>query len=207
MKKYKYVSSQIWIVAALTFGLLLVGCGDDTAPASTVAPNTTPESARATDTPLPVATSVKASIPAVTSGDSRKPLNSPLNSPIQAQTVGGDVSPKQRSVWNTTVGTDNMTGDCKASVLPAYGLVQITPNLAAKSLTWKNQEPEPYTLQASAPNQFQYSGPTVTKDGTVTMTVTFTDDKNFSMTRDFVATNAPGCNHHHDYVGVFQWNK
>ncbi len=187
--------------------LLLAGCGDNAA-----APTATPVPAppQATATPMPAAVTalptVKVSLPSVSTGNgaSGKPLVSPLNSPIQAA-AAGDAAPKQRSVWNTTVSTDNMTGDCKASVLPVYGLVQITPE--GDTLTWKNQEPKPYLMKKIAANQFQYVGPSVVNDGTVTMTATFVDDKSFSMTRDFVAKGVPGCRHHHDYVGVFQWNK
>ena len=195
----------------LATALLLVGCGDDSASATpTVVPSREPP--KIIDTAAPAApaaeATVKVSLPAVSNPGAKAdtPLISPLNSPIQAAGAGG-FAPKQRSVWNTTIGTDSMAGDCKASVLPVYGLVQITPENGGDTLNWKNQEPKPYTLKKIALNQFQYVGPSVTNDGTVTMTATFVDDKSFSMTRDFVANNTPSCNHHHDYAGVFQWNK
>jgi len=191
-------SNQYLGALVLALALALTGCGGDEAtPTPTTAPSTQSTNAtEATNTPVS-----KVAIPAVSAGGASSPLNSPLNSPLAS---GGPV-PTQRGVWNTTVGTDNMTGDCKASVLPAYGLVQITPQ--GSTIEWKNQEPQPYTMQQIAPTQFQYAGPTVSKDGTVTMTVTFVDDKNLTMIRDFVATDAPACTHHHEYAGVFQWNK
>ncbi len=198
--------------ATLLIAVVLVGCGDSSATPTAVP---TSEPPKATNVVAPTvapaestaAPTIKVSVPNVSGGnaDSGKPLVSPLTSPIQAQAIGA-AAPKQRSVWNTTIGTDHMTGDCKASVLPVYGLVQITPE-SSDTLTWKTQEPKPYTMNKITANQFQYVGPSVINDGVVTMTVTFVDDKNFSMMRDFVAKNTPGCNHHHDYAGVFQWNK
>ena len=101
-----------------------------------------------------------------------------------------------------------MTGDCtKGSVLPAYGLVQITPaeTGAGDSLEWKNQEPKPYAMARAAANSYVYAGPNSIHDGVVTMTVTFVDDKNLKMLRQFTSQNDPACTHTHEYTGVFQW--
>jgi len=97
-----------------------------------------------------------------------------------------------------------MSGECaKGSVLPVYGLVQITPGEGG--LEWKNQEPTPYLMQRLATNQYQYAGPNSINDGVVTMTLTFVDDKTLTMVREFTASAEPGCTHKHDYAGVFQW--
>lgn len=97
-----------------------------------------------------------------------------------------------------------MSGTCtKGSVLPAYGLVQITPNDAG--LEWKNQEPKPYPMTLAEPNQFVYAGANSINDGVVTMTVTFVDDKNLTMLRQYTPNNDPACTHTHEYTGVFQW--
>jgi hypothetical protein len=90
-------------------------------------------------------------------------------------------------------------------MLPVYGLVQVTP--ADNQLTWKNQEPKPYTFKKVQTNEYQYAGPTAINDGTVTMTLKFTSDKSLEMLRQFVATADPGCLHTHTYTGTFQWNK
>lgn len=97
-----------------------------------------------------------------------------------------------------------MNGSCsKGSVLPAYGLVQITP--ADNGLEWKNQEPKPYTMARAEANVYAYAGPNSINDGVVTMTVTFLDAKNLKMVRQFTPNNDPGCTHTHEYTGVFQW--
>ena len=109
-------------------------------------------------------------------------------------------------MWNTTIGTDTMTGTCTASVLPVYGLVQITPKgNALNEIEWKNQEPKPYMLAKVQPNEYAYSGPTSINDGTVTMTVTIVDDKSLKMVRQFVSSKEPTCTHSHDYAGEFKW--
>lgn len=101
-----------------------------------------------------------------------------------------------------------MMGDCKASVLPVYGLVQITPKSNEMSeIEWKNQEPKPYKMAKVKQNAYAYSGPTSINDGTVTMTVTIVDDKTLTMTREFVSSKEPACTHTHEYTGEFKWTR
>jgi hypothetical protein len=97
-----------------------------------------------------------------------------------------------------------MSGTCnKGSVLPVYGLVQITPE--GDKLNWKSQEPAPYTFGRLQMNLYQYSGPTALRDGVVTMTLKFLSDQALEMNREFVSTADPGCLHTHVYTGTFQW--
>lgn len=97
-----------------------------------------------------------------------------------------------------------MSGECaQGSVLPAYGLVQITP--VDDGLEWKNQEPQPYVMARVEPNVYAFAGPNSIADGVVTMTVTFQDEKSLTMVREFTPQSDPGCTHRHEYAGVFQW--
>lgn len=115
-----------------------------------------------------------------------------------------DYTPTKSSVWNTTIGPDNMTGTCSGgSFLPVYGLVQIIP--AGETLTWRSQEPAPYTFSRVKLNVYSYSGPTALNDGTVTMTLTFTSATTLQMTHLYVPTADATCQHTHQYNGVFQW--
>lgn len=99
-----------------------------------------------------------------------------------------------------------MKGNCtKGSVLPAYGLVQITP--IDGGLEWKNQEPKPYAMTRIAANEYQFAGPNSINDGVVTMTVKFEDAQNLTMQREYVPNNDAGCTHVHDYKGIFKWNR
>jgi hypothetical protein len=154
------------------------------APASTATPEAT-----ATFTPIP---------------PTDTPAPTATNTPKPTAAGPANYAPAVASVWNTTIGPDNMTGTCAGSVTPAYGLLQITPS--GDTLSWKNQEPSPYTLSKTALNNYAYSGPTATNDGTVTMQVTFTSAASFQMTHTFVSNADPGCAHVHYYSGTFQWN-
>lgn len=174
---------------AVAGGALLIGlCACAAAP--------TPP-ALSTPAPLPVPTPT----PAVALQVEASPSPSPLPA---ADASVKNFAPAQRSVWNTTIGQDQMRGTCaKGSVLPAYGLVQITPG--ENGLEWKNQEPKPYPMQRLDVNRYQFAGPNSINDGVVTMTLTFVDDKNLSMLREFIADKEPDCTHTHEYTGVFQW--
>lgn len=122
----------------------------------------------------------------------------------QASPTTVDYTPTQSSVWDTTVSPDTMSGTCSTgSILPVYGLVKIT--LAGETLTWRNQEPAPYTFSRVKTNVYSYSGPTSLNDGTVTMVLSFTSATTLQMTRTFVPTADPACQHVHQYSGVFQW--
>ena len=127
---------------------------------------------------------------------------------LATQTTVKEFLPQAVSVWNTTIGPDAMTGNCKSSVLPVYGLVQVTPKGSdGNAIEWKNQEPKPYMLNKVKPNEYVYSGPTSINDGLVMMTVTIVDDKSLKMQREFVSSKELGCTHKHDYTGEFKWTR
>src|SRR5437899_315291 len=122
--------------------ILAAGCGSNVTLEPTVAP---------TNTPLPAPTATPSPVPPTAT----------------VAPNAGDYTP-QTSVWNTTIGPDTMSGTCSTgSILPVYGLVQITP--AGDTLTWRSQEPAPYTFSRVKMNVYSYSGPTSLNDGMVTM--------------------------------------
>jgi hypothetical protein len=179
--------------------LVLPACGGNATPQPTQAPAATA---------APVATSTIAPTPTAAATATAAATDTPAPSPTAAAEPGAQTNfaPKVRSVWNTAVGLDQMTGTCsQGSVLPVYGLVQITP--AGDDLTWKSQEPKPYTLKRLAVNQYEYSGPTSIDDGVVTMTLKFSSDKALEMLRVFVSKADPACTHTHEYTGTFQWER
>lgn len=116
---------------------------------------------------------------------------------------GEDFTPKSQSVWDTQVGPDSLKGCSGGSILPAYGLVQVTPE--GNSLVWKNQEPKPYTMTRVKPGVFAYEGPTALNDGTVKMVATFSGPTTVKMTRSFTPKAEASCVHTHEYTGVFKW--
>jgi hypothetical protein len=115
-----------------------------------------------------------------------------------------DYAPATGSVWEFVQGEDLMTGTCTTGpILPPYGLVQIIPG--GETLTWRSQEPAPYTFSRVQTNVYAYGGPTAVGDGIVAMTLTFTSATTLRMTRAFVPASDPGCTHTHNYSGAFQW--
>lgn len=179
--------------------MALAACGGNepaatTTPVAIITPSPAPT---AIPLPTPNATDV-----AIATATAQTALASPLQSPIGAP---ASFAPTQRSVWDTSIaGQDQMQGNCtQGSVLPAYGLVQITP--AGNGIEWKNQEPKPYAMTRIAENEYQYAGPNSINDGVVTMTVKFVDAQNLTMQREFVPKGDAGCTHVHDYKGVFKW--
>ena len=139
------------------------------------------------------------------------PETKPTEAPTTKAANTQEFLPQAISVWNTTIGADTMTGNCKASVLPVYGLVQVTPKGKKgndlQEIEWKNQEPKPYVMAKVKPNAYAYSGPTSIGDGTVTMTVSIIDDKTLTMIREFVSNKETACTHTHEYAGEFKWTR
>lgn len=191
-------------VALCACVMALVACGGGEPPATTTPPAIITPSPAATAIPLPTPNATELAISTATAKEvaTASALASPLQSPMSAP---ASFAPNQRSVWDTSiVGQDQMQGNCaQGSVLPAYGLVQITP--AGDGIEWKNQEPKPYAMTRIAQNEYQYAGPNSINDGVVTMTVKFVDAQNLTMQREFVPKSDAGCTHVHDYKGVFKW--
>ncbi len=205
--------------ALLITGLFVwsAGCGGAPVSTSTTAPLPTASNPTSTSTPALVqaptltpapSSTAEATLAATATAQAithTGAATSTLVSTVSAVSQQ-DFAPTVRQVWNTSVGLDQMTGTCsKGSMLPVYGLVQITPE--GDKLSWKNQEPAPYTFTRLRTNVYQYSGPTAIKDGVVTMTLKFDSTQSLEMLRQFVASDDPGCLHTHKYTGTFQWNK
>jgi hypothetical protein len=198
MMKWK----TLWVAGLV---VLTASCGASTSP--TLAPTSAPASA----TPAPTSTVAPSTASPTPAQQAAATLEITATTTSTAtgdsnQANPQNLAPTARSIWNTAVGLDQMQGSCpKGSMLPVYGLVQITPQ--GDQLNWKNQEPKPYTFNKVLTNEYRYAGPSAINDGTLTMTLKFTSDKTLEMLRQFVATADPGCLHTHVYTGTFQWNK
>lgn len=158
---------------------------------------------------LPMPTAIPSPIPAPTLAPAVMPTTPAPTSRVESSptaAVTTDFAPRQRSVWDTKITPGETLGNCASgSILPVYGLVQITPTEAG--LEWKNQEPVPYAMARIAPNTYRFAGPSSINDGVVTMTVTFVDEQSLVMLREFTPNADPGCIHRHEYTGEFKWFK
>ena len=116
-------------------------------------------------------------------------------------------APRQRSVWETTVGPDQMRGECpKGSIVPPYGPVLITPRDDG-GFDWKDVQNGVYAFTPTAAGAFAFAGPNGRKDGVLTMTLIFDTDKNFSMQAEYVRSDAPACTHAYEYAGVYKFDR
>lgn len=191
-----------WIrICALFMAILLAGCAGQALPGPTA---TSTQVISQTPLASPIAASPTA-VQTTAALSSITPNVSPSAPTASAGTASaGDYTPTTASVWNFVQGPDNMTGACSGEVLPPYGLVQITPG--QDSLTWRSQEPAPYTLAEVETNVYSFSGPTAVGDGTVTMQLTFTSATTLEMVRTYVPDSEPNCQHTHHYTATFEWS-
>jgi len=159
-------------------------------------------SAAPVNTPIPTPIAPPTTTP--TAAPTPTPLPTDAPEPTAPQPAAQDLAPRQRSVWDTKISPGETLGNCAGgSILPVYGLVQITPT--EEGLEWKNQEPVPYAMARLAPNVYRFAGPSSINDGVVTMTVTFVNEKSLVMLREFTPNADPGCIHRHEYTGEFKW--
>jgi hypothetical protein len=180
------------VLARLTLALVVMTLASCGAPAP-APPTASAPKAVATLAATLAPTSPAAPAPTLAPTKPFKPTDEPVE----------DFTPKAQSVWDTQVGPDSLKGCSGGSILPAYGLVQMTPE--GNTLVWKNQEPKPYTMTRVKPGVYAYEGPTAINDGTVKMVATFSGPTTVKMTRSFTPKAEAACVHTHEYTGVFKW--
>lgn len=168
-----------------------------------VEPTASPTPVPPTATAAPTETQVKSTRTSAAPTATSVPPTATAIPPSATASGPTDFTPTTASVWNFVQGPDQMNGACSGPILPPYGLVQITP--IENGLTWRSQEPTPYTFAKVNINVYSFSGATATGDGTVTMTLSFISGTELVMTRTFVPNAEPACSHTHDYTGTFQW--
>ncbi|MEO6061042.1 MAG: hypothetical protein ABIQ99_03785 [Thermoflexales bacterium] len=189
--------NKLHLRASIPFALIFVltSCSAPDSPQPTQAPPKTVPTTSATAAPPTAA--------APATADSPAPALAPTKPVKPTDEPGEDFTPKTQSVWDTQVGPDSLKGCSGGSILPAYGLVQVTPE--GNTLVWKNQEPKPYTMTRVKPGVFAYEGLTALNDGTVKMVATFSGPTSVKMTRSFTPKAETACVHTHEYTGVFKW--
>lgn len=129
--------------------------------------------------------------------------------PITAGPAGGAAGtgfvPAGQSVWQSDPGLDNLSGTCNGPAIAFCAhLVAIQPN-ADGSLSWRGQEPQPYTLYAAGENTYSYSGRNNQGNGNIQLNLTFTSENSWSMTMVQVYDNDPACNHTFYYTASRGW--
>lgn len=120
---------------------------------------------------------------------------------------GARYLPAGQSVWQANSGPDVMTGQCETPPIAVCNhLVAILPNdEAGSSITWRGQEPQPYTLTQTGPNTYAYSGPSVLGNGSVRLALTFTGPGSWSLTFTTIYADDPDCEHTFYYTATRSW--
>ena len=117
-----------------------------------------------------------------------------------ATAESGDFAPVTNSFWDISLVSYTPT-NCSNTRQTPYGLVLIAP--ADGGLLWNDQGPDDYVMSRLQTNVYQYAGPTLAGDGSLTLGVTFTDARNLAMTRVFAPSAEPDCRHTYAFQGVF----
>jgi uncharacterized protein YraI len=123
----------------------------------------------------------------------------------RSNSSAANLVPEGQSVWQANSGLDNVSGTCINPPLALCAhLAAIKPN-ADGSLTWRGQEPLPYTLSPTGGNTFAYSGRSVLGNGNVHLALTFTSDSTWSMIFTTIFDNDPQCTHTFYYTATRNW--
>lgn len=97
-------------------------------------------------------------------------------------------------IWIADPGQDILSGTCVMPPLPVCPHpTAVTPN--GGTLTWRGQEPLPYTLRLTGDNAYSFSGRNNLNNANVTMSLTFTSTSTWMMTMTQVFDNDPDCVH------------
>jgi len=119
--------------------------------------------------------------------------------------AGSGLVPAGQSVWQSDPGLDNLNGTCTGPAIALCAhLVAIQPN-ADGSLSWRGQEPVPYTIYPAGENTYSYNGRNNLGNGNIQITLSFTSDSTWSMTMTQVYDNDPACNHTFYYTANRSW--
>ena len=122
-----------------------------------------------------------------------------------AVSTGTSYVPATQTVWQAESGPDVLTGECTGAALAICShLTAIIPN-ADGSISWRGQEPVPYTLYPTGENTYAFSGRNFQNNGTANLFLTFTSETSYSLTFTTVFDNDPACNHTFYYTATPRW--
>jgi hypothetical protein len=114
-------------------------------------------------------------------------------------------APTTQTIWDVTPGIDKLVGDC-ANVAPINycpSLVALTPR--GSGLMYKGQELSPYYMARVRENVYAYSGaaPEALGPGRIKLTLVFTSQTTWTITRILTLNEAPACQHVYTFTGQF----
>lgn len=120
--------------------------------------------------------------------------NMSTNTGATSTMFASDIVPSSDTIWYADPGQDILSGTCLMPPLPVCPHpVAISPNGA--TLSWRGQEPLPYTLRLTGDNVYTFSGRNNLNNADVNMSLTFTSSSTWMMTTTQVFDNDPSCVH------------
>lgn len=110
-----------------------------------------------------------------------------------------------RSIWQANSGEEVSTGTCNFPPLTlCEHLVAIIPN-ADGTISWRGQEPAPYTLYPGGDNFYSYEGRNQRGNADLRMALTFHNENSWTMTMVQVFDNDPECIRTFYYTASRNW--
>lgn len=120
--------------------------------------------------------------------------NMSTNTGATSTMFASDIVPVGDTIWSADPGQDILSGTCLMPPLPVCPHpVAITPN--GGTLSWRGQEPLPYTLRLTGDNAYSFSGRNNLNNADVNMSLTFTSATTWMMTTTQVFDNDSACVH------------
>jgi hypothetical protein len=120
--------------------------------------------------------------------------NMSTSGPTQSLLFNSSLVPTGDTIWTADPGHDILSGTCVTPPLPVCAHpVAITPSSA--SLSWRGQEPLPYSLSMTGDNTYAFNGRNHLNNANVSMSLTFTSTGSWTMTMTQVFDNDPSCIH------------
>lgn len=102
--------------------------------------------------------------------------------------------PTGETIWSADPGHDILSGSCVTPPLPVCPHpVAVSPN--SGTLSWRGQEPLPYTLRLVGDNAYSFTGRNNLNNANVTMSLNFTSAASWTMTMTQVFDSDPSCTH------------
>jgi hypothetical protein len=128
-------------------------------------------------------------------------------SPASGNTIpsGTSLVPAGQSVWQADSGQDVLTGTCST---PPIAICSHPAAIIANpdgTISWRGQEPTPYTMTPTGTNTYHYTGRNFVNNGNIILDLTMTSESTWSMTFSTILDSDPTCTHTFYYTGTRKW--
>ena len=139
-------------------------------------------------------------VPEVAADVLQQQANVNVSVPPQSSSYSHDLLTAPQSIWQAHTGADHLSGTCSSPpIAQCDHLAAITVNPDG-TISWRGQEPLPYTMQATGSNSFHYSGRSGLNNANLTFSLTLTSGGTWVGTMQYVFDSDPTCTHTFNYT-------